>query len=297
MQTLRYAEIAATKLKQLKDRRLETVELIDSALAYTFDALQSMGRHREALECIKECYSLWAMNHLRHPGSMKAAMGLIQSCLHNEEYEDAERYARHAYFMIAEMTDNFIPSEQQPKFLADASHYLAQAIHWLAEAGGIPAEGKQKAGEEAIEHARKALEMYTQLYGADESDHVAMAMSTLADILDNFNDFDDDDTLCLREQAISIYRRLHGHTSLNVANIAYNLGIAYTKRANRAVDANNIEIYKENLALAVPNFLEAARIFRAINQIDEADKTLRIVADIEKKVRAIGIAKVAAAKG
>ena len=31
-QTLRYAELAAAKLKQLKDRRLETVELIDAAM-------------------------------------------------------------------------------------------------------------------------------------------------------------------------------------------------------------------------------------------------------------------------
>ena len=91
-----------------------------------------MGRHREALECIKECYTLWVMNHMRNPGSMKAALSLIQSCLHNKLYEDAENYARHAYFMIAEMTDNFIPSNQYPQFLADASHWLAVAVHQMA---------------------------------------------------------------------------------------------------------------------------------------------------------------------
>ena len=84
-QALRYAEIAATKLKLLKDRLLETVKLIDEALKCKFDALQFMGRHREAMECIQECYSLWAMNHLRHPGSMTAALALIECCLHNEE--------------------------------------------------------------------------------------------------------------------------------------------------------------------------------------------------------------------
>ena len=109
VQALRHAELAATKLKQLKDRCLETVELIDSAFISKYNALGRMNRHREALECIKECYTLWAMNHLRNPGSMRAALGLIQSCIHNKLYEDAENYARHAYFMIAEMTDNFYP--------------------------------------------------------------------------------------------------------------------------------------------------------------------------------------------
>ena len=42
-QVLRYGEIAATKLKQLKDRRLETVELIDSAFATKFDACPILG--------------------------------------------------------------------------------------------------------------------------------------------------------------------------------------------------------------------------------------------------------------
>ena len=125
---LRYGEIAATKFKQLKDRRLETVKAISDALQSKFEALSRMSRHREAMDCIKECYTLWAMNHLRNPGSMRAALLLIQSCLHNEEYEDAENYARHAYFMIAEMTDNFIPSDQQPWFLAEISYWLAQAI-------------------------------------------------------------------------------------------------------------------------------------------------------------------------
>ena len=39
VQSLRYGELAATKLKQLKDRRLETVEAIDAALTCKFDAL------------------------------------------------------------------------------------------------------------------------------------------------------------------------------------------------------------------------------------------------------------------
>ena len=37
-QALRYGEIAATKLKQLKDRRLETVQAIDKALGCKFNS-------------------------------------------------------------------------------------------------------------------------------------------------------------------------------------------------------------------------------------------------------------------
>ena len=136
VQSLRYGELAATKLKQLKDRRLETVTAINDALTAKFNALSFMGRYKEGMECAKECYTLWATNHMRNLGSIHAALILIKSCIHNEEFEDAEHYARHAYFMIAEMTDNFIPADQRPKFLANGSYWLAVAIHGLAMAGG-----------------------------------------------------------------------------------------------------------------------------------------------------------------
>ena len=292
-QTLRYGEIAATKLKQLKDRRLETVKVISNALSCKFNAFQRLGRHTEALECAKEQYTLWAMNHLRHPGSMRAALLLIQSCIHNKEYEVAENYARHAYFMIAEMTDNFIPSDQYPQFLADASHWLAIAIYHWASNGGIPPEEKQKAGEETIEHARKALELYTRLHGTEHV-NVAMAMGTIADILNHFNDVDDDEVLRLREQSIEIYRRLEGSSSYNVATHEEKLGIAYAKRANRAIAANDLDRCIFNAELALPNYREAARIFRAINLLRNADSALRRVVQVEENIRQINAARVAA---
>ena len=61
--------IAATIGKQLKDRRLETVIIINDALTVKFNALNSTDQFREAKECAEECYTLWAMNHLRHPGA------------------------------------------------------------------------------------------------------------------------------------------------------------------------------------------------------------------------------------
>ena len=284
VQTLRYSELAATKLKQLKDRHLETVQLIDGALSFKFNALQFMDRQREALECIKECYTLWAMNHMRNPGSMKAALGLIESCLHNGEYEDAERYARHAMFMINEMTDNFIPADQRPKFLADVSYYLATAIVNLDMAGGIPPEGKQKAGEEAIMLARQALEMHTQLHGTEDAD-IANAMMTLAQVLDYFNGIDDDEILRLYEQSIAIFRRLEGSSSPNVALGEGKLGAACGNRAKRAKAANDLGPELANLELALLHFRESARISRAINHVDMAGNILRNIAIVEEEIR------------
>ena len=294
VQELRYGEIAATKLKQLKVRRLETVIDIDEALGCKYNALSRLARHKEALECIKECYTLWAMNHLRHPGSMRAALALIQSCIHNGEWEDAEHYARHAYFMIAEMTDSFIPAEQQPWFLAEVSYYLAKTIHRLSEAGGIPLARKQKAGEEAIMLARKALELFTQLYGI-ESAKAAIAMSVLASAQDYFNDVDDDEVLRLNEQAIAIYRRVEGSSSMNVAAGENNLSLIYVARAKRAQAANDQDRELSNLELALPHMREAVRIYRAINHMVSADRALCKVAAVEENILRIGIAKAAAA--
>ena len=291
-QTLRYAEIAATKLKQLKDRRLETVIDINDALACKYNALNFMGRYKEAMECAEERYTLWAMNQMRHPGSINAAFALIQSCIHNNEYEDAEHYARHAMFMINDMADNFIPADQRSLFLADASYYLAQAIRGLAEAGGIPPEEKQKAGEEAIELARQALKLHTQLYGTEHAD-VTNDMTILADSLDHFNNVDDDEVLRLYEQAIAIYSRVEGSSSPNVAVGENQLGNAYNHRAIRA--ANDLDRCMANLELALSHFREAARIFRVINHMDRADKALRSVAQIEESIRQVGIARAATA--
>ena len=66
----------------------------------------------------------------------------------------------------------------------------------LAEHGDIPPEANQTAGQEAIGLARRALEIQTQLHGT-EHQHVANAMRLLADVLDYFNNVDDDDVLRL----------------------------------------------------------------------------------------------------
>ena len=295
LQSLRYGELAATKLKLLKDRRLETVELIDEALMYKFNALNFMDRNREAKDCAEERYTLWAMNQMRNPGSIYAALALIQSCLHNKNYEDAEHYARHAMFVINEMTDNFIPSDQRSKFLANGSYYLAVAIHRLALAGGIPPEEKQKAGEEAIMLARQALEIHTQLHGTESAD-VASNMCALADVLEYFNNnVDNDDVLRLHEQSIAIYSRKEGSSCVNVAIGKDKLGYAYVKRAERADAANDPDRCMANAELALTHYREAVRMYRANNLVDRADGTLYNIAELEENLRRIGIARTAPA--
>ena len=293
-QTLRCADLAATKLKQLKDRRLETVQLIDQALACKYNALNFMARFKDAMECAEERYTLWAMNQMRNPGSINAAFALIQSCIHNNEYEDAEHYARHAMFMINDMADNFIPSDQRPGFLAEGSHWLARAILDFARAGGIPPAEKQKAGKEAIVLARQALKLHTQLRGT-ESAKVANDMRALADALDYFNNVDDDEILRLYEQAIAIYSRVQGSSAVNVATGENQLGNAYNHRAIRAKAANDLDRCMANLELALPHLREAVRIHRANNHVDRADESLRNVALVEGNIRRVGIARAAAA--
>ena len=281
-------------MKQLKDRRLETVQLIDDALTMKFDALQYMGRHKEALKCIEECYTLWAMNQMRNPGSIKAALALIQSCLQNGEFEDAKRYADHAMFMINDMADNFIPESQRPSFLAEVSYLLAISTRSLAEAGGIPPGEMQQLGEEAIAHARKAIEIHTQMHGT-ESKEVSRNMSALADVLNFFNDVDDDQVPRLLEQSIAINKRVEGSSSLNVAIGEQNFGATFGKRADRAYGANDLDRCLANFELALPHFREAVRIYQAVNHADGADSALRQAVHAEAQIRQIKAARASTA--
>ena len=294
VQCLRYADLALTKLKQLKDRRLETVEIIDDAFRCKFDALQRLDRQREALECVKENYTLWAMNHMRNPKMFGAAFGLIQSCLHNDEFEDALLYAHTAYEMVFYDADGIIPSDQRQPLLARGSYWLSRATLALARSGGIPPEEKQKAGEKAIALARKALEIDTQLEET-ESANVAGDMIALASALNYFNNVDDDEILRLYEQANTITSRLEGSLSMNVALGEKNLGVSYYNRALMAHTANDLDRCMANLELALPHYREASRIYRAINFTEKADMAHRNAIQVEEITRQIGSSRAATA--
>ena len=196
--------------------------------------------------------------------------------------------------MIADMTDNFIPVDEQPWFLAEVSYYLALAIYRLTEAGGILPEGRQKAGEEATAFAFNAVEMRTQLHGT-ESAKVAGAICVLGDVLEYFNSVGDNEVPHLLEQAIAIYGRVEGSSSPNVATVEYKLANAYYNRARRAHAANDLDREVANLKLDLCHRREAARIYKAINQVDKAKDCQRRVIFAEELILRIEIARADAA--
>ena len=278
---IRYAELALTKLKLLKDRPLEG---IDDALTFKISSLRFLGRHGEAMENAKERYTMWAMTNIRNPRSIWAAFDLIECCIHMNEIVDAELYARTAYEIINERTDNIIPVDQRPEILARGAHYLSKATYLLAQDGGIAPEAKQAAGVKAIALAREAIEIETQLCA--ESIGVAMNLSALADAISYFNDEDDDDEILrLHEQSKAIYSRIHGSSSLNVAVTERSLGTTYRNRAVRARAAHDTDRHVADLQLALPHFREAARIYRLINHAERADAAFNEVVNTEMMLR------------
>ena len=289
-QTLRYSNLALTKLKQLKDR---PIEALDDALKFKFNALNLLDHNREALECAKEWYCLHLTKHT-HPPAIVAGFALIESCMHNKEFADAVLYARTTWETLTICRDSYVPEHQKQLYIAKGAHWLAQATWRLAESGGIPAAKKQEAGRETIMLARKALEMNTQLYGSG-SNEVGDDMLVLAQILDFFNDVDDDEVLRLREQAKAIFARVQGSMSVNVAACEGSSGSAYHNRAVRAAAANDLNRCVTNLELALPRYREAIRIYRAANHVNSANNAARDMAKIEEELR---VAKrLAAARG
>ena len=289
-QVLRYSDLAATKLKQLKDRPLED---ISDALSLKCVALGFLGQDREQLECAKEWYCLWNTKPT-DMGAINAALYLIQSCIQNNEYEDARLYASTLYEIINHKHDNKIPDDQRQQYIANGAYMLALATLHLARNGGIPPEEKQKAGQEAIALARRALEIHTQLDGA-ESNKVPNDFALIADALAFFNDYDDEEVLRLYEQAKNIHARVYGNSSVSVAIGEERLGMMYLQRAKRAREAGDLDRCVANLELAMPHYREAARIYRAIGRMDEADIAAQRVVRVEEQLRQITIAKAAAA--
>ena len=290
MQSLRYSELALVKLKQLNDRPIED---IDTALLVKFNALNFMDRNRESLECAQERYCLYLTTHT-HPPAIRAAFNLIESCIHNGEYEDAELYARTTWETITLSRDSHIPDNQREWFTAQGAYYLALAMLKLAEHGDIPPEANQTAGQEAIGLARRALEIRTRIHGLEHAD-VADDMSLLADTLHYFNNVDDDEVLRLYEQSISIQARVEGSLSVNVAVGNRNLANAYYNRASRARAVDDLDREITNLNMALPHYVEAVRISRAANHDVDADSLEQTVVGVEGELQQCTIARAAAA--
>ena len=287
VQAIRYAEMALTKLKRLKDRSLAVIELLDDALSCKSSSLNYMGRDKEALECATEWYNMWATTNMRSPRMIEAAFPLIETLLRNKEFDKAHLIAGTVYEMTLHPMTNDIPENKQQPLLARAARMFAGAIFQMEQAGGIPPEEKQKTGEEAIVLARKALEIDSQLYGT-ESEQVVLAIGILASALDCFNNDDDDgEAIRLYEQVIAIRSRLSGSSSLNMAVSKYNLGSACGRRARRAEAANDLDRCVVNLEPALLHYREAARIYLALNHVETADSIAQAAKKVEEYIQRV----------
>ena len=290
--TLRHSDLALAKFNAMKKRPLEA---ISEALAYKCESLGFLDRDTESLQCAKDKYNLWAMARgPAHPKTIDAAFLLIDCLIQNHEYEDAHLFAHTLWEIIHTNNhrDNDIPGEERVVYVAKAADLLAQAIYRWAEIGGIPPEEQQKSGEEAIARARQSLEIYTQEDGFD-SERAAIAMCVLADVLDYFSDSCDDEALRLYQQSIVIGHRVEGSTSMDVGVREANFGAAYCNRAEKARAANDLDREQSNLELALPHYREAVRIDRANKNMDAAE-SIRIIAEVEERLRQLGIARAAA---
>ena len=229
-QTIRHADLSVTKLKQLKDR---PIKLMDEALALKCNALNMIGHYREGLEAAKERYCLYLTCHT-HPPAIYASFEVIQCCIHNKEYADAILYARTLWETITLSRDSHIPDKLREEFTARGALELSRAMFRSAESENIPVNERVEAGIEAIVLARRALEIYTQLHGA-ESSRAAIAMLTLANVLGFFHDDNDDDEVQrLLENAKDIFAREENSLSANVTTCEKNLGNMYTKESRKA---------------------------------------------------------------
>ena len=288
LQALRYSNLALAKFNAMKKCDLK---VISDALAIKTDALKFLDLHDESLDCATEKYKLWAMARgPAHPSTIDAAFYLIDSLSHNKKYDDAYHFAYTIWEIIHNNNhvDNDIPGEQRLKYVENAAKLLAQAIFHLSRSGGIPSEEKEKEGAEAITRARQALEINTQLHGT-MSEGVAIAMATLANVLNHFKEDCDDEVIDLYKQAIDIHRQLYGNMSINVGVKNRNVGITYYNRANRAHQASDLQREKNNLELALTHLREAAYIYTSINHVEKSERTLRNVNEVEQRLHQITV--------
>ena len=291
-QTLHYAELAATKLKQIKDRPLED---LSEALNLKFNGLNLMDHNREALECAKEWYCLHLTKHT-HPPAIKAGFALIESCIHNREFADAVLYAHTTWETLTLSRDSHIPGDELDSYIALGARFLAKSIWSLAVNGDASEEEKRATVREAITLARRALEMHTRLRGF-VSEEVASDMGLLGSILIFFNDVDDDEVPRLFEQSTAIFAQVQGSLSGNVATGESNLGSLYQQRAIRARTANDLDRCVANYKLTLSHIREAARIFRAINGVDKADELARVIVNVEGHLRHVTAVIAATTRG
>ena len=114
-------------------------------------------RHVLANACAQERSQLWHMHiHTGYPGALAAMFTQIELSIITNVLDHAENNARIVQFLSSERT-NLLSDAHRPSHIAESSRLRALIILRKAQSGGIPPEGRQKAGEEAIMLAREAV--------------------------------------------------------------------------------------------------------------------------------------------
>jgi len=238
---------------------------------------------------------MYNLTELGQPGSLctiDSAFYLVESSLFNRQFQDADFFAKTLWNMIhRENVIDTIPAEKRQKYVANAAQMVAQATYQLSENGGISSEEKPMAEELAITRARQSLEINIQEYG-EQSEHVALSMGTLSDVLDYFSDGRDDEVLRLNNEALVIHMRKYGKMSMNVGTCQYNLGSCYDRRATNALHINQLDQCYAFLESALICFQEAAEIFETIHFVDNAKAAKTHTATIEGRLLRVAAIRV-----
>ena len=78
---------------------------------------------------------------------------------------------------------------------------------------------------------------------------------------------------------------MYGGLSSNVAVSERNLFLLYTKKAKRAYAAHDLNRLVAHQQQALSHLREAARIYRAINHLEQADELAGQLVDVEEILR------------
>ena len=158
------------------------------------------------------------------------------------------------------MTDITIPSALYKQFEADVEYYLSSTILKCSKSKNDAVEDREQKREEAISHARKALNLYEQLYGSRHQE-VVEAVHNLSLILTYFCPENEDEDLRLLLRSLFLYQELETESSINVGICRNELFGLYVTKAEKAEGESRIKYLK----LAHLNLASAKSTFLALN--------------------------------
>lgn len=167
--------------------------LLYNAFVTKGNNLMMQERNSEAKSVFEESYNLVVTAHDPvHPLVLQAGDLLINSCLLNKEYYDAERFSRFCYQSLTR------PIDSESEEVASVARSLAEATYHLIVSKGV--EGGDLLEAEML--SRKSLRICEKFYGRNHFTAVSI-LSTLSNIL-RLKGGHDDEVKSLLEQCRTI---------------------------------------------------------------------------------------------